>query len=138
MKRMKRPKLPKKVFFIDGQGIKLEKENAWEKLVQTLEVRITVRGMPRQYHWDGEKPERVLFPEGSGVGDNDFHRLEEGLEEAVKEFLDLAFRYARTERYKREKRRAVFQESREFPETNRVMRPTRFKNGAGQSRLNFR
>jgi len=138
---MKRPKLPKSVFFIDQDGCKVSEGGAWKQLLapdQEITVRIAVRGIPREFRLRRGEIVRVLFGENGRVPLENYVKFEQQFEDGVEEFVACAMIWAKEQRNTKERRASAWRRLRSFPETNRIMSPTRFKTSPGQSRLNFR
>lgn len=134
--RLKRPKLPKGVCFVDEGGFKVKEKKMWEDLSSTvgeIVLRIAVRGIPREFRLRRQEVVRILF--GEKLELENYSRFEPEFEEEVDEFVFAAIWWARDKQLGRERRAIAWRRLRIFPEANRIMKPTRFKNGAGQSRL---
>lgn len=138
---MKRPKLPKAVVFIDNEGFKIQERRAWKELQnprQEITVRISVRGIPREFRLIRGEVVRILFGKDPLVPLENYIRFEQEFEEGVDEFVACAVIWAKERQAAKERGAIAWQRLRSFPETNRIMSPTRFKTGPGQSRFDFR
>lgn len=135
---MKQPKLPKGVCFIDEDGFKIAKKKGWKSLQnpeQEIVVRVAARGIPRKFVFRHGEVVRVLFGKKDEVPLDNYVSLGKEFEEALDDFVACAIIWAKEMRQKRERRATAWRRLRIFPETNRVMHPTRFARSPGQSRL---
>lgn len=132
---MKRPKLPKKVHFVDEEGSQIKDKDGWNALAESADkeitLRISVKGVLREFRLRRREVVRILFGEGL----ENYKRFDESFENEVDEFIHAAIWWAKDEQRAKERRAIVFRRLRIFPEANRIMSPTRFRTSGAQSRI---